>query len=77
MEKINLDRLLTLEELVPYTGRKLSTLRVDVSRRPETLPARWQVPGTRKCLWRLRDVLAWMEDNSQPAPKRKKGAKRA
>ena len=66
------DRLLTVEDMERYTGRKASTIRVDVTRRPETLPPRWHIPGTRLVRWRLGDVVEWMRENSKPVARKKR-----
>lgn len=54
-------KMLTAEDLEPILGRKASTIRTDVRRRPSTLPPRFQVPGTKKLMWLESDVLAWVE----------------
>jgi predicted DNA-binding transcriptional regulator AlpA len=37
------------------------TLEVDVSRRPESLPPRLNIPKSRKVLWLESDVLDWLK----------------
>jgi predicted DNA-binding transcriptional regulator AlpA len=37
------------------------TLEVDVSRRPESLPPRLNIPGSRKVLWLEEDVFKWLQ----------------
>lgn len=49
------------EDLVPLVGRSVSTIKVDARRRPETLPPRFKIPGSRRLLWLESDVRAWVE----------------
>lgn len=62
-----LDDLATLgpSELGKIIGRATKTIKLDATRRPETLPPRFVVPGTRKLLWRVVDVRAWMDALAQ------------
>lgn len=62
-EPTPLDDLQTLgpSELGKLIGRATKSIKLDATRRPETLPPRFVVPGTRKLLWRVVDVRAWME----------------
>lgn len=48
-------------DLGKLIGRSTKTVKVDASRRPDTLPPRFIVPGTRKLLWRVADVRKWMQ----------------
>lgn len=54
-------KTLTVEDLSELIGRKASTIRTDVSRRPESLPPRLRIPGSSKVLWLETDVRAWLE----------------
>lgn len=45
------------EYLAPLLHRKVSTIRTDARRKPESLPPRWSPPGTRKLLWIEEDVI--------------------
>lgn len=58
-----LDDMATIDasELGKLIGRSTKTIKIDVSRRPETLPPRFIVPGTRKVMWRVVDVREWMQ----------------
>jgi hypothetical protein len=49
------------EELGRLIGRSTKTIKVDASRKPETLPPRFEIPGTRLLRWRVVDVRRWME----------------
>lgn len=55
-------QLIGAEVLGRLLGRPAKSIRVDIHRRPETLPPRFVIPGTRKLLWRTSDVKRWMDD---------------
>jgi hypothetical protein len=42
-------------------GRTVKSIKVDCFRRPESLPPRFIIPGSRKMLWRVCDVKDWMD----------------
>lgn len=48
-------------ELGVLLGRSTKSIQVDVSRKPDTLPPRFIVPGNAKVRWRICDVRAWMD----------------
>ena len=48
-------------ELGKLLGRSTMMIRVDASRRPDTLPPRFVVPKMSKMLWRVVDVKEWMQ----------------
>lgn len=50
------------DELSQLIGRKASTIKTDLSRKPESLPPRLRIPGSNKLLWLEADVLKWLED---------------
>ena len=54
-------RLLDASDLGKLLGRGTKSIKVDVSRRPHTLPPVFKVPGTRLLKWRRADVRAWLE----------------
>ena len=58
--------------LAQLLRRSVNTIRVDASRRPESLPPRLMIPGTRSLLWVESDVLDWL-NALRPQPKRKAG----
>ena len=58
---IELEKTLGPADLAVLLRRKESTIKVDARRRPETLPPRFQVPGTNRLMWLETDVLEWME----------------
>lgn len=47
-------------ELGKLIGRSTKSIMVDACRRPETLPPRFRIPGTRRLMWRVVDVREWM-----------------
>lgn len=53
---------LDIEQLAAILKRSPHTVRSDVTRRPETLPPRIKIPGTRRVLWRKEDVERWMSE---------------
>jgi len=54
------NRLLDLPELASLLGRSSETIRKDLRRRPEAVPPRLLLPGTRLLRWRLVDVTTWL-----------------
>jgi hypothetical protein len=46
--------------LVPLLHRSLETIKVDARRKPESLPPRLVIPGSKKLLWLKSDVHAWI-----------------
>ena len=48
------------EYLAPLLRRTVSTIKIDVSRRPKSLPPRLKIPGSGKLLWLESDVLTWL-----------------
>lgn len=58
---MNTPKTIGVEELATILQRAVATVKTDVSRRPETLPPRLAIPGTRTPIWLLSDVLDWLE----------------
>ena len=56
------------EYLVPLIHRAVATIKVDLRRRPESLPPRLLIPGSTKILWLESDVLAWLDGCRTAAP---------
>jgi predicted DNA-binding transcriptional regulator AlpA len=54
-------KLVDIDYMVTLLHKTKRTLEVDVTRRPESLPPRLIIPGSRKVLWLESDVLAWLE----------------
>ena len=63
-------KTLTVSDLAALLGRSVATLKSDVSRRPETLPPRLVVPGTKAVMWLEADVQVWLESLRRPAVRR-------
>lgn len=59
-----MDALKTLgpDELAQVLRRSAATIKADASRRPQTLPPRLQIPGSRTLLWLEADVIKWLEE---------------
>lgn len=57
---IPLPTLVGPEYLANLLQKKVSTIKVDSRRKPETLPPRLQLPGSTKLLWVEEDVLTWL-----------------
>lgn len=58
-------------------GRSTKSIRVDVTRRPDTLPPRFIIPGTRKVLWRVKDVRDWMDGIAELEIERRMAVRKA
>lgn len=54
-------KLLDIDDLAKLLRKTKRTVEVDVTRRPESLPPRFRIPGTRKVLWLESDVYRWLE----------------
>lgn len=62
---------LDIEGLSPLLKRAASTLRVDMCRKPESVPPAIYVPGTTKPLWLVSDVIEWLKRyQAMPGAKR-------
>lgn len=57
-------KLLNVEDIAKLLHRTVRTVRADVTRRPETLPPRLEIEGSRRLLWLESDVAAWLEERS-------------
>jgi predicted DNA-binding transcriptional regulator AlpA len=53
-------KTLTPEDLSPLLGRAVSTIKTDARRKPESLPPRLRIPGSKKLLWLESDVVEWL-----------------
>lgn len=53
-------KLLKINDLAKILHRSPVTIRVDVSRRPETLPPRLVMPGSNRVIWAESDVNEWL-----------------
>ena len=54
-------KTLTPEDLAPILGRAVTTIKTDARRKPESLPPRLRIPGSKKLLWLQSDVEAWLK----------------
>jgi predicted DNA-binding transcriptional regulator AlpA len=54
-------KLLTVADLARLLHKAKRTIEVDVTRRPEALPPRLKIPGSRKVLWLESDVHRWLD----------------
>ena len=53
-------KTLGLDEIAALLQRSKSTVRSDASRRPDSLPPRLLIPGSKALLWLEKDVEAWL-----------------
>jgi hypothetical protein len=54
-------KLLDVNDLAKLLHKTKRTVEVDVTRRPQSLPPRLRMPGSRKVLWLEADVHKWLE----------------
>ena len=55
---------LGIEELARILRKAPETVRVDVSRKPHTLPPRLKIPDSKRVLWLRSDVKNWLREMS-------------
>lgn len=65
---------LTIEQVAMLLHRSAKSVRVDVSRKPNSLPPVFRQPGSRKVCFRVVDVQRWMEALSAMEIARRKAA---
>lgn len=58
-------KLLKINDLAQILSRSPATIRVDVSRRPETLPPRLIMPGSNRVVWAEADVHKWLNERTR------------
>jgi hypothetical protein len=63
------------EYLSQLLHRRVSTIRCDAHRRPQSLPPRLQIPGTSKLIWVEADVLEWLNDLRPRKAEKPKGGR--
>lgn len=65
-------QILNVDQLARMLHKSPASIRSDASRNPSSLPPICRLPGNKRLLWRLQDVLAWLESfverTLQPAP---------
>ena len=66
---------LGVADLSRILRRTPRTITNDLHRRPESLPPRLRIPGSRRLLWLRRDVDAWLEAARERRPGRPRHAK--
>lgn len=57
---MDVQKLLTLDELATMLARSPETIKKDLFRNPGAVPPRLRVPHTRLLRWRAVDVEAWL-----------------
>jgi len=55
--------LLTVDQLSAFLQKSVASIRSDVTRNPQALPPICRLPGTKRLLWRVEDVEAWLEEH--------------
>ncbi len=55
-------KTLGVEDIAKLLHRTVRTVRADATRRPETMPPRLEIEGTRRLLWLESDVLEWLKN---------------
>ena len=55
-------KLVGVEFIAELIHKTPATVRVDLARRPKSLPPRLIIPNSRKLLWLESDVIAWIDD---------------
>ena len=58
-------KLLKINDLAKILCKSPVTIRVDVSRRPETLPPRLVMPGSNRVIWAESDVNEWLANRQR------------
>ena len=61
MKKIEKDiKTMGVEDLAPLLHRDPKTLMRDIHRRPDSLPPRLIIPGSKRVIWLEQDVREWL-----------------
>lgn len=55
--------LLTVDQLSAFLQKSVASIRSDVTRNPLALPPICRLPGTKRLLWRVEDVEAWLAEH--------------
>lgn len=55
--------LLTVDQLSAFLHKSVASIRSDVTRNPQALPPICRLPGTKRLLWRVEDVEAWLAEH--------------
>ena len=62
MPKIKEPKLVDVYFIAELLHKTPDTVRVDLGRRPKSLPPRLVIPDSRKLLWLESDVIAWIDN---------------
>jgi len=63
-------KIVGVDYIAAVMHKDVKTIKTDASRRPESLPPRWQPPGCHKLLWLEPDVIDWVRSYGAQAKKR-------
>lgn len=59
------EKTLGPDDLAKILHRKESTIRTDCRRRPQSLPPRLKIPGSRRLLWLESEVSKWLREQQK------------
>lgn len=59
--------LVSVDGLAQILHKRVTSIRSDAVRNPQALPPRCELPGTRRLLWRRRDIAAWLAAHVAPS----------
>ena len=62
MSKTKEAKLVGVEFIAELIHKTPATVRVDLARRPKSLPPRLIIPDSRRLLWLESDVMAWIDE---------------
>ena len=54
-------KMMTVEELSALIHRAVPSIKSDLTRKPESLPPRIKMPGSKRLLWLEQDVIDWLQ----------------
>lgn len=60
-----------VEELAAMVHRAVPSIKSDLIRKPESLPPRVKMPGSKKLLWLKSDVIEWLHQCREEPQKKK------
>jgi hypothetical protein len=60
LSDVDLQEVLTVEQLARFIHKTPASIRSDASRNPIALPPICRLPGTKRLLWLREDVRQWM-----------------
>lgn len=59
-----------VNELAAMIHRAVPSIKSDLIRKPESLPPRVKMPGSKKLLWLKSDVIEWLHQCREPQKKK-------